>query len=123
MRQFSSSLRSIAEMHVLEVYEESVRNGALKADPAQAAAVDRLDKLQAAIEKPKGFFKKDAPQKGLYLVGSIGRGKTMLMDMFFQSVEIPHKTRVHFHAFMQDVHARLHAGRKSSTRDPIGPVA
>jgi cell division protein ZapE len=59
---------------------------------------------------------------GLYIFGKVGRGKSMLMDMFFDCAEIAPKRRVHFYEFMQDVHARLHR-RRAEKGDPIGPVA
>ena len=69
------------------------------------------------------------PTKGLYIWGSVGRGKTMLMDLFFESVAIEPKRRVHFHAFMADVHRRIFAWRQKKKAgavkgdDPIAPVA
>ena len=70
-----------------------------------------------------------AAASGLYIWGSVGRGKTMLMDLFFDSVEIETKRRVHFHAFMADVHRRIFAWRQKKKAgevkgdDPIAPIA
>ena len=61
--------------------------------------------------------------QGVYLWGGVGRGKSMLMDLFHQSLAIPEKRRVHFHAFMQEVHQRLRDARRSESGDPIPPVA
>ncbi len=79
-----------------------------------------------------GAKREDVP-KGLYIWGSVGRGKTMLMDLFFDGCAVRVKKRVHFHAFMADVHARIHAWRQAKKRgetgdafngdDPISPVA
>ena len=71
----------------------------------------------------KFFSKKPPAPRGLYLWGGVGRGKSMLMDLFHDSLEIRRKRRVHFHAFMLEVHARLREERKKEAGDPILPVA
>ena len=121
-------------------YDERVASGALTGDPAQAAAADRLDALAADLAKPqkRGLFAK-APEhvQGLYLWGGVGRGKSMLMDLFFAETNVSPKRRVHFHEFMAEVHERLDVWRKMSEADrkrspwrvsgagddPIAPVA
>jgi len=115
---------------VLTRYEELVGAGELRPDPEQRAAAERLNRLQQELEAPQAggllgklFGKKPAAPRGLYLWGGVGRGKSMLMDLFHDSLAIPDKRRVHFHAFMQEVHARLREARKSESGDPIPPVA
>lgn len=92
----------------------------MKLDPEQAKVAARLARL--AGELPMGWSVLQTPPRGIYLVGAVGRGKTMLMDAFFDGVKKTPKRRAHFHAFMRDVHARLHEGRKQS-KDAIALVA
>ncbi|AOF98067.1 cell division protein ZapE [Sphingobium sp. RAC03] len=115
---------------VLARYEALIAAGELRADPDQRAAAVRLDTLQqqleAAPERGSTLWrllrKAPEPPRGLYMWGGVGRGKSMLMDLFFDTVKIPRKARAHFHEFMLDVHARLAEARKSETGDPIPPV-
>lgn len=115
---------------VLARYNALVAAGELRPDPEQRAAAERLDRLQGELENlgQPGFFgrllgRKPASPRGLYLWGGVGRGKSMLMDLFHECLAIPAKRRAHFHAFMLEVHARLREARKSETGDPIPPVA
>ena len=116
---------------MLERYETLVATGELRSDPEQAAAAQRLDRLQRELYKANaasGLFgkllgKKASPARGLYMWGGVGRGKSMLMDLFHNTLDIPEKRRIHFHAFMLEVHARLRDERKKETGDPIPPVA
>ena len=121
-------------------YSALLAEGRIEADPAQAdlartldALADRLDgyrpaRAQGALGR---WFagKPSEPPRGLYIHGAVGRGKTFLMDMFFEDVRVAPKRRAHFHAFMADVHARIHAWRQARKRgavegdDPIAPVA
>jgi cell division protein ZapE len=111
-------------------YAQLVEAGELRPDPEQRTAAERLDNLQQQLETTSSpgllgkLFGKKAPlPRGLYLWGGVGRGKSMLMDLFHECLAIPEKRRVHFHAFMIEVHARLREARKSESGDPIPPVA
>jgi cell division protein ZapE len=112
-------------------YDALVTAGELRADKEQRWAAQRLDRLQLELEgaPKKGSTlwrmlgrRPEAP-RGVYLWGGVGRGKTMLMDLFHDSLKIAEKRRVHFHAFMADVHARLRAARATEAGDPVVAVA
>jgi cell division protein ZapE len=112
-------------------YDQLVAAGELRADPDQRAAASRLAALRSVLTaKPQrgsllwrlAGLKPDPP-RGIYLWGGVGRGKSMLMDLFYDHLAIAKKRRVHFHAFMQEVHARLREERKTESGDPIPPVA
>ncbi|MEO9649577.1 MAG: cell division protein ZapE [Roseobacter sp.] len=109
-----------------EHYMQLTRDGTLQADPAQIAALPEFQRIQDALMQPvkKSLFRKaPEPPKGVYFWGGVGRGKSMLMDLFVeQLVEIPAR-RVHFHAFMQEIHAAIHEARKKNVDDAIAPVA
>lgn len=113
-------------------YAELVAAGELRPDPEQAAAAQRLDQLQQQLEAPAAapgligrlFGRKASPSpRGLYLWGGVGRGKSMLMDLFHDNLAVPAKRRAHFHEFMMEVHARLREERRKENGDPIPPVA
>ncbi len=109
-----------------ETYDGLIAQGKLQPDPAQKAALDEFDRIRDALMQPvkKGLFRKaPEPPKGLYFWGGVGRGKSMLMDMFVQHLEDIPSRRVHFHAFMQEIHARMHEARKTGVTDAIAPVA
>ena len=115
---------------MLAEYQALVEAGELRADPDQRTAAARLDRLQQQLEAPPQLTvvarllgRKAEPARGVYLWGGVGRGKSMLMDLFFNCTPIARKRRVHFHAFMIEVHARLREARQSETGDPIPPVA
>lgn len=116
---------------VLARYEALVAAGELRADPEQRAAAERLDALQQSLEAipARGSLlwriarHKPEPPRGIYLWGGVGRGKSMLMDLFHHCLAIQGKRRAHFHAFMIEVHGRLREARKSESGDPIPPVA
>lgn len=116
---------------ILKAYEALIAGGELRPDTDQAAAAARLDDLQRALEQApqtsgflgKLFGKAPTTPRGIYMWGAVGRGKSMLMDLFYDKLAIREKRRVHFHAFMLEVHERLRAARQSETGDPILPVA
>lgn len=119
-------------MRVSERYAQLVAAGELRPDAEQAAAAARLDALQQELEAPppapgligRLFGRKAAPPpRGVYLWGSVGRGKSMLMDLFHDNLAVAAKRRAHFHEFMLDIHARLREERKKEGGDPIMPVA
>jgi cell division protein ZapE len=109
-----------------DAYQARIDAGQLEPDAAQEAVLPQFDRIAAALQvaAPTGlkglFAKKPDPVKGLYLWGGVGRGKSMLMDMFHDVVG---GQRVHFHAFMQDVQARLHKARQTEVEDALVPVA
>jgi len=116
---------------ILARYYALIEAGELKADPDQRAAVTRLARLQTVLEAvPKrgsvlwrALTRKPDSIEGVYMWGGVGRGKSMLMDLFIETLAIDRKRRVHFHAFMQEVHALLREVRKGKTGDPIPLVA
>ncbi len=115
-----------------QIYARLVAEGKLTADPAQQAVLPVLQDIRDHLERTKtrkrgilgGLFHKpeEVPQ-GLYMWGGVGRGKSMLMDLFVDNLAIPEKRRVHFHAFMQEVHEGMNAARKRGVDDAIAPVA
>lgn len=124
---------------MLDRYRGRVADGRLTEDAAQSAAAMRLDDLamRFADASTGGWFSKPNAIKGLYLWGGVGRGKSMLMDLFFDAAPVSPKRRVHFHEFMGQVHDEMAAWRALSERerkrsewrvrgagdDPIAPTA
>jgi cell division protein ZapE len=122
----------------LNKYRKKVIDGDLNADPAQEALAEKLQNLYDALEgyqPPSGSvgwqerlgltYKRTDPLKGIYIFGDVGRGKSMLMDLFYETVPFERKRRVHFHSFLQDIHARFNAFRAQHPNggDPIPAVA
>lgn len=127
---------------VSERYDSLASAGDIEADPQQILLAKRFDTLIEAICSKRLSRKSSAlgwlfgkskqaaePLKGLYIYGEVGRGKTMLMDMFFELLPVERKRRAHFNDFMADVHERINAHRQALKRgetkqdDPIPPVA
>lgn len=119
---------------LMDRYRRLAAQGALKEDNAQTIAVEKLQILsnRIAMYAPPSrtdlfsFFtrKRAEVPKGLYIFGGVGRGKTMLMDLFFETVDVKNKRRVHFHEFMADVHTRLAAERgRAANGDAVREVA
>lgn len=114
-----------------EIYEARVKEGLLRPDPAQYAVFPLLETLRDWLEttppRKTGFLarfsKPVTPPRGLYLWGGVGRGKSMMMDLFVEATAISQKRRVHFHAFMQEIHLALHEARKTGVEDALTPVA
>jgi len=113
-------------------YHALVAEGEITADAAQVAALHVLEEVAKALEAPapkrgllRRFARVPVPEgkRGAYLWGGVGRGKSMLMDLFYAEMDEPRKRRVHFHAFMQEMHAALHAARQTGVEDALLPVA
>jgi len=124
----------------LQAYRARVASGEISQDPAQERAVRHLARLheelltwapgkKAGPLRRLGIGKPVSPPEGVYLWGDVGRGKSMLMDLFFEGAPVAEKRRVHFHAFMSETHDRIFAWRqkekagKVKGSDPIPPVA
>ncbi len=115
-----------------EILHRRIAAGDLRADDGQLDLADRLEAVRLWLETNEtqriglfaGLFAKPVvPPKGLYLWGGVGRGKSMLMDLFADNTGISQKRRVHFHAFMQDLHRAMHAARQTGVDDPLAPFA
>ncbi len=126
---------------LIGAYRARIAAGAIVSDPVQARAAERLQELWTKL---RGYdpHPKPAPNghrwvtrllrskpvyedfadylHGLYIVGAVGRGKSMLMDLFFETAEVPRKRRIHFHEFMQEAHQRLHAIQRNFDSAPAG---
>ncbi|NQV98058.1 MAG: cell division protein ZapE [Rhodospirillales bacterium] len=124
-------------------YDELIRSGEIRADPNQQKAISLLQELHKELDlygqqmgqtgwrARLSFRNRKRPvPKGIYMWGGVGRGKTMLMDLFYDHSNVSERKHVHFHAFMQEVHRRVHAfreaqksGKVSESRDPVQALA
>jgi len=125
-----------AQRGPLPAFRAMVAAGGLAPDAAQERVAERLHKLWEQLRghdpgpRPTGLFawlrrqQVEAPN-GLYIVGAVGRGKSMLMDLFFAAADVRRKQRIHFHRFMQNVHLRFHAFKRAHPEidDPVPPLA
>ena len=111
-------------------YQALISSGAIEPDAAQEQAVEAFAELEQRLVSYKpvrkqGLLvrlfadKENGRPRGLYVHGEVGRGKTMLMDLFFQQSPVEHKRRAHFHEFMADVHERIHGYRQNIARGEI----
>jgi cell division protein ZapE len=102
---------------ILAAYRQRLAAGELTPDGDQARAAERLEMLTKALDawRPGAWLGKQASPRGLYLWGPVGRGKSMLMDLFFEAAPVKKKRRVHFHEFMQTTHLRLREARARAT--------
>ena len=126
----------------LAAFRAQIRDGSLHPDPVQRLAVEKLQSLHHALNdyRPASGIagwrarfgltrRRDPAPQGLYLFGGVGRGKSMLMDLFFETAPVERRQRVHFHRFMLDAHDFMHrwrqenAGGKGKDDDPIPPLA
>ena len=119
-------------LKLIDVYNKRILSGELAPDANQMRTLQALQDLTAQLEmlKPRSswavvnLFKKEHQKpRGIYIYGGVGRGKSMLMDLFFEASTIEKKRRVHFHEFMQKIHEDLHEARKENISEAIRPVA
>jgi len=136
LRQVAVAIAPMGEGPLAD-YRARRRAGQLESDPAQELAAEKLQSLYNALlhyEPAAGRVgwrerlglarRREEPPQGLYLFGAVGRGKSMLMDLFFETAPLPRKRRVHFHAFMLEVHDSLHRQRQEGIEgNPLGPLA
>jgi cell division protein ZapE len=110
---------------IQQIYAARVAAGDIQSDPAQKAVLPEFERIRAELATPvkRGLFRKaPPPPKGLYLWGGVGRGKSMVMDLFVSELNVPAR-RVHFHAFMQEIHEAMHKARAEGVEDALKPAA
>jgi cell division protein ZapE len=117
---------------LLQKYTELADSGVIKQDQIQEQAVEKLQQLLESVQsyegtRQQGWFSRLISSKpplprGLYIYGDVGRGKSMLMDLFFGTLKVQKKARVHFHEFMQRIHTDLHHARQKNIPEPLAHV-
>lgn len=122
------SSRPLEDGPIGSAYAGLVAAGTISFDPAQRDATALLDRIAADLAAPRrnALFRlgrSRRPVKGAYIHGPVGRGKTMLMDLFYERVPIAEKRRIHFHEFMDEMHAGISTFRKSARTTDADPVA
>jgi len=124
---------AVARMKTLmQIYDARAALGHIRPDDAQRAILPMLNDLRTALHAAASPARRlgraaqrlaggpdTPPPKGLYIWGDVGRGKSMLMDLLFENLNISGKRRVHFHAFLQELHGAIHAARRAGAPDPI----
>lgn len=118
-------------MNIQDAYDDIVKKDGLLPDAGQQRIVDALQILQTELEEGSGPWQsllakigvgsRSSPQRGLYIFGGVGRGKTFLMDLFYENLAVTDKRRIHFHRIIREVHERLK--RMGDTEDPLDKVA
>ncbi len=122
---------NVSATGMLDAYRATLDARGYTADAAQQAAADRLQRLYSELLEFKvartGTFRRmlsrAAPPRGVYFWGGVGRGKSFLMDCFYDTVPYRRKRRIHFHAFMHDIHRQLEARKQAGEDDPMAAVA
>ena len=118
---------------LIAAYQKLLAAGTIEPEPSQQIAVTRLQTLARELASDRSGFwptlsglwgrRASSHPRGVYLHGAVGRGKTMLMDLFFREAGLPNKRRLHFDAFMTEAHAAIETARRNGTGDPIPAAA
>ena len=106
---------------ILSLYHSKVSSGELYFDAAQHQAVSALQSLSEQLNQPASWWQKAPSIRGIYLYGPVGRGKSMLMDLFYENLPTEKKQRLHFHHFIEKVHAQL--AKLQGDKNPLQIIA
>ncbi len=127
MLPYFSKLKAHSVPSLLEVYQQRIDQGSIHQDDDQLSALAALQTLMDKVVRNDSWFSRKyrstGESLGVYLYGEVGRGKSMLMDLFWECCPVKEKRRVHFHAFMLEIHEFMHRNRKSKLKDPIAHFA